>query len=73
MLHLCMKCNIPNILYKKVNYLKKENNVGVASILSGQPYLLREEAQDCIIKHKTAPMMAALQNLLSRFICKCYF
>jgi hypothetical protein len=49
-------------------YLKKENIDGVDSILSGQPYLLRDEAQDCIIKHNTAPRIAALQNLFSFFI-----
>jgi len=39
-------------------------------ILSGHPYLLREEAQDCIIRHNKAPTKAALQNLFIFFISR---
>jgi len=66
--HFCCGVTSEMLLSKSTNYLKKENIDGVASILSGQPYLLREEAHDCIIKHNTAPIIAALQNLLSLFI-----
>lgn len=37
-------------------------------ILSGHPYLLREEAQDCINRHNIAPAMTTLQILFIFFI-----